>query len=195
MLPLAFALLIDIRIVDAAGGKPLPCRIHLTDPAGKPVRAPGLPFWRDHFVCPGTVALDLPPGRYDYEVERGPEWSRARGSFDAADGTLRIELSRIADLPARGWWPGDLHIHRAPEEADLHAAAEDLHVLPVITWWNQRSLWTDRPVPREPLRTLEGGRLVRILEGEDEREGGALLFFNLPRPLDSAVPHARRRPP
>ena len=37
------------------GGQPLPCRIHLMDEQGAAQRAPDLPFWRDHFVCPGTA--------------------------------------------------------------------------------------------------------------------------------------------
>ncbi len=193
MLSLLLALGIEVTIVDKATGKPVPCRIHLKDPAGKPVKADPLPFWRDHFVCPGTVKLELAPGKYAYEVERGPEWSQAKGEFDAGAGQVRIEIARIADLRARGWWAGDLHIHRALEEADLHTAAEDLPVAPVITWWNNRNLWANKEIPADPLRKLEGGRLVRGLEGEDEREGGALLYFNLRKPL--AITGSKREVP
>ncbi len=52
---------LDISVDDAAGGA-VPCRIHVKDAAGKPIRAPGLPFWRDHFVCPGRAAIDVPEG-------------------------------------------------------------------------------------------------------------------------------------
>src|SRR5882724_2069643 len=44
----------EITIIDQAG-KPVPCRLHVKDTAGKEQRAGKLPFWRDHFVCPGTV--------------------------------------------------------------------------------------------------------------------------------------------
>ena len=193
MLSLLVAIGIEITVVDKATGKPVPCRIHLKDPAGKPVKADPLPFWRDHFVCPGSVKLDLAAGKYAYEVERGPEWSQAKGVFDAGAGAVRIELSRIADLRARGWWSGDLHIHRALEEAELHTAAEDLPVAPVITWWNHRNLWANKEIPADPLQKLEGGRLVRGLAGEDEREGGALLYFNLKKPL--AITGSKREVP
>src|SRR5262245_53738044 len=59
----------------------VPARVHLTSPDGKPVRAPGLPFFRDHLDCPGALLLDLPPGAYRYVVERGPESSRAAGEI------------------------------------------------------------------------------------------------------------------
>ena len=193
MLACFIALAIDVTVVDKATGKPVPCRIHLQDAAGKPVQAGSLPFWKDHFVCPGTVTLDLPAGKYAYEVERGPEWSQAKGEFDAGAGAVRIEIERLADLRAKGWWSGDLHIHRALEEAELHTAAEDLPVAPVITWWNKRNLWAGKELPAEPLRKFEGGRLVRGIEGEDEREGGALLFFNLGKPI--AIQDAKREVP
>ena len=71
---------VTIRVV-GEDGKPLPCRIHLKDAAGKPVRAPKQPFFRDHFVCPGTVKLALVAGTYQYAIERGPEFARRSGSF------------------------------------------------------------------------------------------------------------------
>jgi hypothetical protein len=44
-----------------------------------------LPFWHDHFVCPGAVSLDLAAGEYTYECERGPEYTLRKGSFTVAD--------------------------------------------------------------------------------------------------------------
>lgn len=76
---------VETVVVDEVG-KPLPCRIHLYDQSGKPQEAEGLPFWRDHFVCPGDVKLDLPPGAYRYEIERGPEYEQVTGSFELAQG-------------------------------------------------------------------------------------------------------------
>src|SRR5262245_38176778 len=166
--------------------QPVPCRVHLKDPAGKPVRTPGLPFWNDHFVCPGTAELDLPPGRYAYEIERGPEYRLLHDAVSLrADTTekLALRLERLADLAADGWWSGELHVHRPPADVELLMKAEDLHVAPVITWWNNRNAWDKQPLPAEPLCRFDGNRFTHLLAGEDEREGGALLFFQLPRPL------------
>src|SRR5437773_9638840 len=44
---------VEFVIVDTGTGRPIPCRVHLKDSRGKPVRAEPLPFWHDHFVCPG----------------------------------------------------------------------------------------------------------------------------------------------
>ena len=66
---------VEITITDKATGKPIACRLHVKDAAGKPQRAAKWPFWHDHFVCPGTVSLDLATGEYTYECERGPEYT------------------------------------------------------------------------------------------------------------------------
>lgn len=173
---------LSIEVVDKATGKPLPCRIHLYDAAGKPQRAAGLPYWRDHFVCDGTVRLEVPAGGYRLEVERGPEWSRVARLVEGEK--VRVELERLDDLPREGWWPGDLHVHRALEEVELLMRAEDLHVAPVITWWNRRNPWAAKELPSELLTRIDGNRFYHRMAGEDERQGGALLYFDLPRPLN-----------
>jgi len=72
VLPPNCASAVEITITDRATGQPVACRLHIKDAAGKPQRAAKLPFWHDHFVCPGTVSLDLTAGQYTYECERGP---------------------------------------------------------------------------------------------------------------------------
>ena len=163
----------------------LPCRIHLKDSASKPVQAPGLPFWRDHFVCNGDVSLKLAAGKYSYEIERGPEYSQAKGTFTVPEnGPVAItnQLKRIADLAGEGWWSGELHVHRPLADVELLMRAEDLHVAPVITWWNNQNLWSNGS-PKNLLTRFDSDRFYQVMGGEDERNGGALLYFNLAQPL------------
>ncbi|MBI1916209.1 MAG: carbon-nitrogen hydrolase family protein [Planctomycetes bacterium] len=186
---------VEITVLDQATGKPSPCRIHLKDATGKPQRGSGLPFWHDHFVCPGTARLELAPGRYTFEVDRGPEFRPSSGSFTLrARGSerLTVKLERLVDLSAEGWWSGELHVHRPLTDIELLMQAEDLHFAPVITWWNNRNLWAGQKLPASPLVRF-GNRSYHVLAGEDEREGGALLYFNLSRPL--AIAGASREYP
>jgi hypothetical protein len=172
--------------VGAQQGETVPCRIHLKDALGKPVRAPGLPFWFDHVSTPGRFELELAPGVYTYEVERGPEYALLSGRFEvqAAEAVeVKVTLDRIADMAAEGWFSGDLHVHRPVDEIEAIMRAEDLHVAPVITWWNRNNWWTDHPPPAVSLVRFDGDRFFDLMAGEDEREGGALLFFHLKRPL------------
>ena len=177
---------VEITVTDKATGKPIPCRIHLKDSAGKPQRAGKLPFWHDHFVCDGTVKLELPAGQYTIEVERGLEYALHTDSFtlDAGEKKLDIQLKRLVDMPTEGWWPGDLHVHRPVGDIELLIQAEQLYVAPVITWWNKQNPWAKEQLPDNPLVRFDGNRYYHVLAGEDEREGGALLFFNLKKPLE-----------
>jgi hypothetical protein len=178
----------ELRLeIQQPDGRPAPCRVHLANEQGEPQRAFGLPFWKDHFCCDGSVALPLPPGKYTYAIERGPEHQRLHGELvlkPGRDTLLAAQIDRIANLPARGWYGGDLHVHRGPEDIERLMLAEDLHVAQVITWWNKQNLWSDRTLPVEPLRRIDEHHIYEVLAGEDERGGGALLYHRVPKPLD-----------
>jgi hypothetical protein len=165
----------------------LPCRIHLADQQGNPQKPEGQPFWHDHFVITGRATAPLSPGKYDFAIERGPEFKRQAGQLEIAAGThpkLAVRLERIADLRAAGWYCGDLHVHRPIAEIERLMLAEDLDIAPVITWWNNRNLWNAKAVPEQIVQQFDSHRLYSVMAGEDEREGGALLYFGLKSPLD-----------
>jgi hypothetical protein len=170
-------------------GETIPARIHLAGPDGKPVKAAGnLPFWNDHISSPGSAAFDVAPGRYSVTVERGPEWSSESTTVEIAAGqtatNLQVALKRLVNLSAEGWWAGEMHIHRPIDQVELLMRAEDLHFGQLLSWWNAANPWTNAPLPSPGLKQFDGNRFVHQLGGEDERDGGALLFFGLDRPID-----------
>ena len=174
-------------VITDSEGQPLPCRIHVADAQGRPQRPPGAPFFRDHFVCPGEAELEISAGTYHFEIERGPEYESVSGDIEIeGDQTeeTAITLTRISHLREHGWYSGDLHIHRPFEDVPLLMRAEDLDVGPVITWWNNRNAWDGMPLPDETLHQYDGHRYFDVMAGEDEREGGALLYFGLDKPLE-----------
>jgi len=178
---------IRLRVREVGSEALVPCRVHLKDATGKARKASGLPFWHDHFVCPGEAVLDVEAGVYRYTIERGPEYRRASGEVRVEGGKnaeLEVRIERRVDLAARGWWSGETHVHRSPDEMPLHMRAEDLHAAPLMTVWNKRNLWKERQLPAGRLVEVEPGRAYHILAAEDERQGGALLYFGLERPLN-----------
>ncbi len=177
---------VNLRTVDASG-EVLPARVHLVDAEGKAVEPDGWPFYRDHFNFDGDAVLDLPVGEYRFTIERGPEYRRATGTISVADdsrGPETVVLHRLTDLNRRGWWCGDVHIHRDPEVVPLLMASEDLNVGPILTVWNQRNHWSNRELPGQLVQEVGENRWIHLLACEDERKGGALLYFNLSSPLD-----------
>lgn len=178
---------IDFQIVDAESKEQIPARIHLWDSTGRFIQPPTLPFWRDHFVCNGKVRLRVPPGDYWFEIERGPEYRIHYGNFRMLPGAREskvIPLKRILDMAEKGWYAGDLHIHRSVKDVPLLMRAEDLYVAPVITWWNENNVWRNRELPNPLLQLVDEKRYMHILSGEDERDGGALLYHNMPEIFD-----------
>ncbi len=176
---------VTIVVTDPTVGR-VPCRMHLKDAAGKAVLSKEYPSWKEHFVFPGQAKLTLEPGEYTFELERGPEYQSVAGTLTIEDDSkseLEITLPRITNMAADGWWSGELHVHRDVEDVELLMRAEDLHVAPVITWWNNRNLWKDHPLPKKLLVKFDSNRFYHLMAGEDEREGGALMYFNLGRPL------------
>ena len=174
---------VRFQVSDDAGS-PIPCRIHLRNSKGEPQRAVGQPFWHDHFVCDGSVSLALTPGSYRWEVERGPEHRRRSGSVNVVAShvaAVNLRLSRLAHLRQEGWACGDLHVHRPVNDVPLLMQAEDLDFAPVIEWWNEQG--SELPAVEETDIKFDGHRVYQLRAGEDEREGGALLYFGLKNPL------------
>jgi len=175
-----------LRAIDFDTREPLAVRMHVKDQRGKTVKRPGMVYWHDHFVFDGEITLDMRPGLYTFEVERGPEYRVIQGNFQIgkdAEDTKTIEMRRFVSLSKQGWWSGDLHIHRPLQEIELLMKAEDLHIGPVITWWNDQNWWKDHEAPTDLLVKFDTNRFYHVMGGEDEREGGALLYFNRTRSL------------
>ncbi len=180
-----------ITVVDKDTGQPIACRMHLKNAAKRPRRVRGLPFWKDHFVLPGKVTLKLPRGNYTFEIERGPEYLNMKGHFTInrnSEDRKQIALRRIVDMKKEGWWSGELHVHRPLKDIPLLMQAEDLHVAPVITWWNNKNEWRGKRPPKKEnlLVRFDKNRFYHQMAGEDERGGGALLMFGLEEPLEIA---------
>ncbi len=179
---------LTVLTVDQANGHPMPARVHLVDGNKKPIRPPALPFWRDHFSSPGQATIPIEPGSYSITVERGPEWSATSSQLDIPTGGIRTNLTfalqRLVDLSSEGWWSGETHVHRPVTDAELLLRSEDLHIAQFITWWNKVNPWTNQPLPQIQPARVDGNRFFHSLAGEDERDGGALLLFNLGAPVD-----------
>ncbi|MEZ5323998.1 MAG: CehA/McbA family metallohydrolase [Verrucomicrobiales bacterium] len=170
-------------------GESVPARIHLRDADGTALTAADdLPSWHDHVSSPGIARFDVVPGRYEVTVEHGPEWTSESSTIQVAEGVtaakVSISIKRIADMAAEGWWSGEMHIHRPIDQIERLMTSEDLHFGQVLTWWNKNNPWLTHPLPSPPDIQFDRNRFAHLIGGEDERDGGALLFFNLSKPID-----------
>jgi hypothetical protein len=104
---------------------------------GQQDRAEGYALQPDgSFYVDGAFDARLPPGRYTLTVSKGFEYVPRSIQIDMSasqDVTREIRLDRWVDMPARGWYSGDDHIHLRRSPGDDAAivrwiAAEDIHV-------------------------------------------------------------------
>ncbi len=177
-----------LTVVDAKTQKPVACRMHLVGPGNRPKRIEGAPFWSDHFVFPGKITLNLPEGHYTFELERGPEYYNVTGNFQierSADDSKQIELRRVVDMSAEGWWSGDLFLRRDVRDLELVMLADDLHVAQAVTWWNDKNDLAGKnfKLPKDPLVRFDDDRAYELFAGGITRGGTEILCFHSPRPL------------
>jgi hypothetical protein len=104
---------------------------------GRQDRAEGYALQPDGaFYVDGAFDVNVTPGTYTLTVSKGSEYLRQLVPLEVApvNGlTQEVRLARWIDMPARGWYSADDHIHLRRSPADNAAiarwiAAEDIHV-------------------------------------------------------------------
>jgi len=146
-----------ITAIDSATRQPIPVRISVRGPNGKfyapdtrwrhadeAIQRDAQRFEYGYWHSSGADSLTVPPGRFTVEIWRGPEWrtvSRAVAVNAGRTTPVRVPLARLSNLPALGWWGGDVHVHmnyggayrNTPEHLAFQARAEGLHVIENLT--------------------------------------------------------------
>ena len=173
-------------------------RVYVTDAGGKSYRIPDTAGYarrnETHSLVDGSAMLRLAPGPYTVRAEKGLEFGAAERTVNIpASGSAHVELEipRFHDMNSRGWYSGDLHIHRAPSEMGLVLRAEELNVAPVIT----RHVGGPRKaVPPPPqITALEvGPALIATFQNQEverlQKGHGAVVLLNTPEPLPDSLP-------
>lgn len=163
-----------VRIrVHGPDGRIMPAQVQLVASDGR-AYAPDGGFHRviaatetHYFLTSGDDEVELPAGRASIEAMRAWEYRPRTVTVNVPAGgakSVDIRLDRLVDLPARGWYSGDTHIH------DLHQGefglshewffkelvAADLHVTNALVHMDGTRLmgrWADLTGKPSPLST------------------------------------------
>jgi hypothetical protein len=149
--PLAAALLqasVEVEVVDAASGEPLPARVTIADLAGRlqtvGASSGGMLAVRPGFVYTGNgrAAFGLPAGSYRLFATRGFEYGVDSARLLLRPGDrVRRRLAVRREVPTPGWVASDTHVHTrtfsghgdaTAAERVLTLAGEGIE-LPIIT--------------------------------------------------------------
>jgi hypothetical protein len=183
--------------VNGPDGQPTPARVYLLG-SDKRGYTPDGGFHRviaatetHYFHTTGESEIEVPAGSTVIEALKGWEYRPQSVTLDVQAGrvqTATLRLERLIDLPARGWYAGDTHVH------DLHQGnfglthqtffnqlvAEDLHITNALIHMDGTRLmgrWADLTGEPHPLSTK-----THILQYAEEFRGSlghiALLGIN-----------------
>ena len=162
-----------VRIrVQGPDGRLMPSRVYIDASDKRHYTPEGLfhrsmmVFDRHYFHTDGESELDLPAGPAKIEALRGWEYMPAAVTVDVKSGVAQdvtLSLERLADLPARGWYSGDGHVHdlhqgfgQSHESFFRQLVAEDLHVTHALIHMDGTRLmgrWSDLTGQPSPLST------------------------------------------
>lgn len=105
---------------------------------------PSIPYWREPvmYQTSGDFTIDLPPGKWRISIEHGNEYVPIREEFELLENEKEkaktFELKRWINLPDKGWYSGDVHVHHPTNKAQFkdflleYAKAEDIHLVNVL---------------------------------------------------------------
>ncbi len=109
---------------------------------------PSLPYWREPvlYQTSGNFTIDLPPGKWRISLEHGNEYIPLQEEFTISKKKTEITktylLKRWINLPQRGWYSGDIHVHHPTTRPEFkeyllqYARAEDIHLVNLLAQGN-----------------------------------------------------------
>jgi hypothetical protein len=142
---------------------------------GQNDRAQGYALQPDgSFYADGAFDVRLPSGAYSLTVSKGIEYTAQTIALDVAPGATvsrEIRLARWIDMPARGWYSSDDHIHLRRSPADdprilKWIAAEDIHVGNILEMGDFWATYFSQYAFGERGRYEEDGRILST--GQEE---------------------------
>jgi hypothetical protein len=192
---------LSVQVIDEYGSQ-VAARVYLSDSPGRawfPGSALSYKKVRreaseQHFVpLNGSFDIDLPPGSYDLVIERGKEYIPVTERIKVeAGGKVRktFRLRRWIDMKARGWYSGDMHLHRRLRDMPVLLEAEDLNAgIPITRWRLSPDELQEDPDLSEFLSKADGRGVIRlpnrrwftVLNEELESASSALLISMMGR--------------
>ena len=170
------------QVVDADTGKPLPCRLSIQGGDGAYYVArsaaregSAVPYFKqvashkasvEHHVTLSAhpFEAELPAGTYTVTVHHGKEYHPESRTIEveAAGASAVFKLRRWIDMASRGWYSGETHVHRMPDQLPNVMLAEDLNVALPLTSWVTESHVSPTSANKAGASVLNDARVVEV---------------------------------
>ncbi len=189
---------VTVTIIDGRTGEPVPARVYARGsddslyvaegcvPYSRPGFVSRIGYAGTHFTTLGQpFTLELPAGTARIVVERGKEYLTSVKTVSVVPGSnppVEIMLDRWIDMNARGWYSGDLHVHRPLDDLAGLMRAEDLNVaVPQTVWGMKREpgldSWLERAADNGVI-AVDDNRAFSVLSHEIERFRNSAIFIH-----------------
>jgi len=214
-------------VLDAGTGKPIPCRITIRGADGtfffpksaaadgsaieyKKVAIGNPKITENHVTLSAhPFTVDVPPGRYTINVQRGKEYLADNRTVEVpADGAkVEIKLWRWTNMAEQGWYSGETHVHRMPDQLPNLMLAEDLNVALPLTSWVVEAYKSPKGSNKTAAAAANDARLVEVdkthvfyprnteyeifFVGKKKHTLGALFFLNHKTLFEEGLPPVR----
>lgn len=152
---------------------------------------PSIPHWREPvmYQTSGDFSIALPPGEWRISIEHGNEFIPIAQTFtvppQAKAITKTFRLKRWIDLPAQGWYSGDVHVHHPTDKPEFksfllkYAKAEDVHLVNVLEMGHHLGTEFKQEGFGEKFRRREGD-IILVSGQEDPRSTyGHIIGLNI----------------
>ncbi|MGV8879616.1 MAG: CehA/McbA family metallohydrolase [Sphingobacteriaceae bacterium] len=105
---------------------------------------PSLPWWNEPvmYQTSGDFSILLAPGKWRISMQHGNEYIPISEEFEIKKGdkkiTKKFSMKRWINLPARGWYSGDVHVHHPTNKPEFkeylleYGIAEDVHIVNML---------------------------------------------------------------
>jgi len=111
-----------------------------------------IPYWSEPamYQTSGDFSINLAPGKWRISLEHGNEYIPIREEFVLSGKEKELNkvfsLRRWIDLPKKGWYSGDIHVHHPTNKPEFkeflleYAKAEDVHFVNLLQMGDQRHI-------------------------------------------------------
>lgn len=137
----------------------------------------------------GEFSIMLMPGLYRISIQHGNEYIPVRENFRVKKSQQPVNesflLKRWIDLPARGWYSGDVHSHHASNKAEYRdymsqfAKAEDVHLLNVLEMGDRQATYFKAPAFGPGSAICAGNSCLAFGQEEPRSEYGHIIGLNI----------------
>ncbi|MCK5370548.1 MAG: CehA/McbA family metallohydrolase [Cyclobacteriaceae bacterium] len=152
---------------------------------------PSIPHCEDPFVyqTSGDFSITLSPGAWKISLEHGNEFIPVKEEFIISakekELTKTFILQRWIDLPKRGWYSGDVHVHHPTNKPEFkeflleYARAEDIHLVNVLEMGHHLGTEFKQEGFGENFRTCKGN--ICLVSGQEDPRStfGHIIGLNI----------------